>query len=126
MRTYRERSAAVRTYVLARAKGVCECCDREAPFKLHDGSPYLEPHHTKRLADGGPDNPRWVGAICPNCHREVHHGENGKALNDRLQARLGQLEQAAGQALNRQLAACEHIGNRTPEDLVSTKASRPC
>lgn len=91
LRTYRERSAVVRAYVLARAKGICECCDEAAPFKRQEGSPYLEPHHTRRLADGGPDNPRWVGSICPNCHREIHHGENGKALNDRLQARLKQL-----------------------------------
>src|ERR1700746_1774493 len=23
----------------------------------------------RRLSDGGPDHPRWVVAVCPNCHR---------------------------------------------------------
>jgi 5-methylcytosine-specific restriction enzyme A len=67
---YRQRSAAVREYVLARADGICESCSKLAPFSRPDGTPYLEPHHTRRLSDGGPGLPRWVGAICPNCHRE--------------------------------------------------------
>jgi 5-methylcytosine-specific restriction protein A len=94
-RLYYERSAAVRDYVLARAKGTCECCRRAAPFRRPDGSPYLEPHHTRRVADGGPDHPRWVGAVCPNCHREVHYGENGANLNQDLEAYLGGVEQDA-------------------------------
>jgi hypothetical protein len=40
--------------------------------------PNLEPHHIRRLADGGPDHPRWVAALCPTCHRRVHHGVDGK------------------------------------------------
>ena len=73
-RLYRKRSAAVRRYVLARADGTCESCGNPAPFERADGSLYLEPHHTRRRSDGGPDHPRWVGAVCPNCHREMHHG----------------------------------------------------
>jgi 5-methylcytosine-specific restriction protein A len=57
-RLYYERSAAVRAYVLARANGVCEACRKPAPFRRPDGTPYLEPHHTRRVADGGPDHPR--------------------------------------------------------------------
>lgn len=83
--TYYERSATVRDYVLARAAGVCEACRRPAPFRRRDGTPYLEPHHTTRLADDGADHPRFVGAICANCHREIHHGENGTEINRRLQ-----------------------------------------
>jgi 5-methylcytosine-specific restriction protein A len=94
-RTYYERSAAVRDYVLARAAGVCEACRTAAPFMRSDGTPYLEPHHTRRVADSGPDHPRWVGATCPNCHREVHHGEHGAELNQRLIAYLGTLEQGS-------------------------------
>ena len=85
---YYERSAAVARYVLARAGGVCEACNQPAPFQRADGSAYLEPHHTRRLSDGGPDDPRWVGGICPNCHREVHHGENGPEKNAALQATI--------------------------------------
>lgn len=80
-----ERSSAVRAYVLARAAGRCEACRKEAPFTRHNGEPYLEPHHTRRLSDGGPDHPRWVGGICPNCHREIHYGKEGSKLNDTLQ-----------------------------------------
>ena len=63
-----------------------------APFARPDGTPYLEPHHTRRLSDGGPDHPRWVAAVCPNCHREVHHGTKGQEKNRSLQALLAELE----------------------------------
>ena len=91
-RIYRERSAAVRDYVLARADGECETCKRSAPFSRHDGTPYLEPHHIRRMSDGGPDHPKWVGAICPNCHKEIHYGANGKTINSRLQRYVEKLE----------------------------------
>ncbi|MDP9475371.1 MAG: HNH endonuclease [Actinomycetota bacterium] len=91
-RLYRARSAAVRRYVLARAGGACEACGEAAPFSRPDETPYLEPHHTRRLSDGGPDHPRWVAAVCPNCHREVHHGAEGEEKNRTLQARLAELE----------------------------------
>jgi len=84
-RSYYARSEAVRAYVLARARGICESCDRTAPFTTRAGIPYLEPHHIRRLTDGGPDDPRYMGAICPNCHREIHHGSDGAAINARLQ-----------------------------------------
>lgn len=90
-----ERSETVRTYVLARASGICEACDQAAPFVRKDGTPYLEPHHTKRLADNGPDHPAWVGAICPNCHRRIHSGEDGDSWNKQLQARLKSKEPLA-------------------------------
>ena len=91
-RSYYERSQAVRQYVLARAAGVCESCNQPAPFKRSDGSPYLEPHHIRRVSDGGPDHPRWVAAICPNCHREVHFGAAGTVKNEALGVRLGEVE----------------------------------
>lgn len=87
-----QRSRDVKLYVLARASGVCECCGNAAPFERQNGEPYLEPHHTQKVSDGGPDHPRWVGAICPNCHREIHHGINGKEKNKALQAYLRQIE----------------------------------
>jgi len=89
---YYKRSTAVRVYVLTRANGVCEACGNPAPFQRPDGTQYLEPHHTRRVSDGGPDHPRWVGAVCPNCHREVHHGADGAEKNRRLQQYLGELE----------------------------------
>lgn len=89
---YYVRSATIRAYVLARADGICEACNNPAPFQRHDGTPYLEPHHTRKVSDGGPDHPRWVGAVCPNCHREVHYGANGVEKNRNLQRHLGKLE----------------------------------
>jgi 5-methylcytosine-specific restriction protein A len=67
-----QRSRDVRVYVLARAQGKCEGCDASAPFLRPDGNPYLEPHHLRRLSDGGPDHPAYVIALCPSCHRRVH------------------------------------------------------
>ena len=86
------RSAKVRDYVLARAKGVCECCGDAAPFVKKDGSPYLEPHHTTRLADDGPDHPSHVGAVCPTCHRRIHSGEDGDKWNMKLQLSIAAKE----------------------------------
>jgi len=91
-RTIYQRSADVRNYVLRRANGVCEGCERPAPFRRPDGSAYLEPHHTTKMSDGGPDHPRFVAALCPACHREVHHGEAAAERNSTLQARLLHME----------------------------------
>lgn len=86
------RSKAVKDYVLLRSRGECESCHEPAPFKRVDGSPYLEPHHTTRVSDGGLDHPRFVGAICPTCHREIHHGLDGKRRNAELTEYLAEIE----------------------------------
>jgi 5-methylcytosine-specific restriction enzyme A len=80
----RRRSEAVKRYARARANGFCEGCNLEAPFVTRGGDPYLEVHHVHRLSDGGPDRPDAVIAICPNCHRRVHHGKDGSDYNDIL------------------------------------------
>lgn len=82
--TVRRRALAVKTYALARSNGVCEACDNPAPFLNSSNAPYLEVHHLRRLTDGGLDHPEHVAAICPNCHRRVHHGINSKEYNDKL------------------------------------------
>lgn len=62
--------------VLLRADGVCERCRRDAPFKrAKDGMPYLEVHHKVPLADDGEDTVDNALALCPNCHRELHYGQ---------------------------------------------------
>jgi 5-methylcytosine-specific restriction enzyme A len=95
-RSYRERSDAVRDYVLARANGKCECCLQDAPFTRSSGAPYLEPHHTHRLADDGPDDPRFVAGICPTCHRRIHHGADGHSVNLKVRQTILALEEALG------------------------------
>jgi 5-methylcytosine-specific restriction protein A len=88
IRTLYARSKAVKTYVLMRSEGICELCAEPAPFERANGTPYLEPHHTTRLTDGGADHPKFVGAICPACHREIHYGKNGASKNDKLRGFL--------------------------------------
>ncbi len=87
-----DRTAAVHTYVIARAGGVCEACDRPAPFRQPGGGAYLEPHHLHRAADFGPDHPRAIAALCPNCHREAHHGDRAADMAATLRARLEEHE----------------------------------
>ena len=92
---YRARSAAIRRYVLRRADGRCEGCLTDAPFRSADGQPFLETHHTTRVADDGPDQPRRVIGICPNCHRRAHYAEDAEIFNASLIRKLAKLEEAA-------------------------------
>ena len=91
-RTVYRRSRTISDYVLRRAAGNCESCEKPAPFMKTNGSPYLEPHHVNRLSDGGLDHPRYIGAICPACHREIHHGLHGKLKNEALKTYVASIE----------------------------------
>ncbi|WP_325435876.1 HNH endonuclease [Pseudomonas nitroreducens] len=93
------RSAQVKNYVLLRAAGTCESCDKPAPFFRNDGSPYLEPHHINRLSDGGLDHPLYVGAVCPACHREIHYGLGGSEKNELLRERVVSIEKEISESL---------------------------
>ena len=84
LQLWRKRSAIVREYVLRRAGGICEGCGQNAPFVTSAGEPYLEPHHIRRLSDGGPDNPQFVAAVCANCHRRAHYSRDAMDFNDNL------------------------------------------
>ena len=84
--TYRYRSAAIKKYARARANGICEGCRKEAPFTTTAGVPYLEVHHVRSLSDGGPDDPRYVVAICPTCHRRAHYANDFETFNNGLEA----------------------------------------
>lgn len=77
------RSQALKLYVVARSKGICEGCEKKAPFSTRNG-PFLECHHVHRLADGGPDHPRNVVALCPNCHRRAHLSLDAETYNNQL------------------------------------------
>ena len=88
----RERSAYVKAYVLKRADGHCEFSKQPAPFNRKDGSPYLEVRHVEMLAEGGSDDIRHCVAISPQIHREIHHGEHGGAINEKLKTYLIEIE----------------------------------
>jgi len=68
------RNPEVRRNALLRAGGRCEWCGQEG-FRLPDGAIYLETHHITPLSEGGVDHERNVAALCPNHHREAHHGK---------------------------------------------------
>lgn len=93
--TQRKREAAIKAYAIARANGRCEFCRHNAPFLMENGSAYLESHHILRLADDGPDDPRNVLGICPNCHRRAHFAHDRKQIKARMKRRAAVLERRA-------------------------------
>ncbi|GAC1610990.1 MAG: hypothetical protein NVS3B3_21100 [Aquirhabdus sp.] len=86
-----QRDEMVRAWILKQANGICECCDRPAPFYRSDGVPYLEVHHVRMLADNGPDVVENAVAVCPNCHRELHYGQDTKELVEQLYQKVTRL-----------------------------------
>jgi len=90
-RTTYPRSEVVKKYALRVADGVCQGCGDDAPFLTDDGEPFLEVHHMRRRSDGGADHPKNVIALCPNCHRWVHYGQDGEEFNQKLIDRVEEL-----------------------------------
>ena len=85
------RSLAIKRYVMSRSLGTCESCHSKAPFFTSKG-PYLECHHVNRIADGGPDIPENVIALCPNCHKKAHYSKDKIPFNQSLKSRALELE----------------------------------
>ncbi|MGE4259904.1 HNH endonuclease [Shewanella sp.] len=85
------RDPKVKAWVLKEASGKCECCGSDAPFTTPEGEPFLEVHHLRRLADGGSDTVTNAVALCPNCHREMHHGISKSALVSSMYKKLSRL-----------------------------------
>lgn len=90
--TQYERDARVKAWILKKAEGICECCDQRAPFNGPDGRPYLEVHHVRKLAEKGADSTENAVAVCPNCHRELHYGQNSKTLVENLYEKIPRLK----------------------------------
>jgi 5-methylcytosine-specific restriction protein A len=90
------RDPSVRAWVLQHADGICEFCRCPAPFMRADGLPYLEVHHVTPLAEGGSDKISNAVALCPNCHRRMHHGQNKLILRDEALRRISRLIQEFG------------------------------
>lgn len=86
------RNPQVRRRVRCRARGKCEWCG-EFGFLRADGKIYIETHHVIALAEGGLDSESNVVALCPNHHREAHHGTNRDAMREAL---LDYLSKAIG------------------------------
>lgn len=79
-----ERSASIVAWVLEQARGSCEGCRNVGPFVDDKREHYLEVHHIRPLAEGGPDTVDNAAALCPACHRELHYGFKRDAQRTRL------------------------------------------
>ena len=78
-----KRNSDVIAEVLKRANGKCELCTQNAPFfKASDGTAYLEVHHWKPLAENGEDTVENATALCPNCHKQAHFGQNKEHIKN--------------------------------------------
>jgi 5-methylcytosine-specific restriction protein A len=77
----------VRRYVLLRANGKCEFCGA-AGFTMSNSKVYLETHHVVPLHENGPDSTGNVVALCPNHHREAHHGILREEIRKKLKEKL--------------------------------------
>ncbi len=86
------RDPNVIAWVLQVAAGVCEVCAEPAPFVRDDGEPYLEVHHVRPLAEGGPDSADNAIAVCPTCHRRLHYGYDKEALRGGTLEKIARLK----------------------------------
>ncbi|WLH67351.1 HNH endonuclease signature motif containing protein [Pseudomonas sp. FP2309] len=85
------RALHVRKQVQQLAGGICEGCDKPAPFVGEDGRPFLEVHHVKHLAQKGSDRITNAVALCPNCHQRCHRSSDREAFTEGLYAKIGRL-----------------------------------
>lgn len=85
------RSVYIREFARRISNGVCQLCDMDSPFHDKHGQPFLEVHHIHYLSNGGTDTIDNVIALCPNCHRKIHHLEKEadvKKISDRAVGNL--------------------------------------
>ena len=86
----RERCPLVKRWLLDNTGSECECCEQQV-FKKEDGTLYKEVHHVKQLSQNGSDRVSNAVAICANCHRELHYGENRRQLIESLYLKIPRL-----------------------------------
>ncbi|RYG84866.1 MAG: hypothetical protein EON59_13160, partial [Alphaproteobacteria bacterium] len=85
-----KRDPKVVAWVLQAAAGICDGCGSAAPFQTTSG-PFLEVHHLKPLGEGGPDIVENAIAICPNCHRALHHAIDRAARRSDIEGRVARI-----------------------------------
>ena len=76
------RLLSARRAVLLRSQGHCENphCTGEPQDVTDAGHPILEVDHIHDLANGGPDHPEQMIALCPNCHAIKTRGRTREQL----------------------------------------------
>ncbi len=87
-----KRDPAVKAEVLSLAAGNCESCDAPAPFQTAEGLDFLEVHHVLPLSESGPDFASNAVAVCPNCHRALHHAKDAAERRSALWAKVKRLK----------------------------------
>jgi 5-methylcytosine-specific restriction enzyme A len=90
------RSRAARRAVLVRSGGRCENpnCTGDIRDVTDNGDAILEIDHVHDLAQGGPDNPSQMIALCPNCHAVKTRGSTREQLRHVLLVVAKQRHQA--------------------------------
>ncbi len=80
------RSATARRAVLIRSGGKCENprCAGQVEDLTDTGDAILEVDHIHELAQGGPDDPAQMIALCPNCHAIKTRGRTREQLREAL------------------------------------------
>jgi 5-methylcytosine-specific restriction enzyme A len=80
------RLGSARRAVLLRSEGHCENprCTGEAHDITDAGRPILDVDHIQDLAQGGPDHPGQMIALCPNCHAIKTRGRTREQLSQEL------------------------------------------
>jgi predicted HNH restriction endonuclease len=73
------RNSDVIALVRLRSEFSCELCGWIG-FMKENGEFYIEVHHLRMISEGGSDIPENVVALCPNCHRKMHHAGNREEL----------------------------------------------
>lgn len=81
------RNYEVKQRALNRAQGKCEYCGEDG-FITDSGQIYLESHHIIPFSKGGSDIDGNVAALCPNHHRQAHHGVVKDVIRETLQRKL--------------------------------------
>jgi len=90
------RLKSARRAVLLRSAGHCESphCTGEPQDTTDAGHPILEVDHVQDLAQGGPDHPEQMIALCPNCHEIKTRGRTREQLRQELLTVANQRHQA--------------------------------
>jgi len=84
-----QRNPYIVQLALVRANGCCQCVGcGAAPFFNMAEKPYLEVHHIIPLSNNGNDIETNVIALCPNHHREAHHGKRRKEMQQQFLATI--------------------------------------
>lgn len=102
------RDSIVRNNVRKRSKGYCEYCGK-AGFTTAKGEIYIETHHVISLAEEGIDHESNVCGICPDDHRQAHHGQNALLIKKFLLTELSNFYKNQPVFLTRILTELEKI-----------------